>query len=244
MDTISQIARYVVAVAVMVPMLGVALIVAPFSGDMGWRFVRSWSKLALSIFGVEVEVDFEGDPSQLDNGGILVGLTQQSLLDPTAGYAAWNQRIMSIWNIEYALIPFFGWVTVILGWIIIRQNPEQAKAQLQKAARHAAEGGLIYLSAEGQRSKDGGLNPYKKGPVVLAIDSQAPIHPVYMIGSRECLPVGEWKIRPGKIVLRYLKPVSTAGLTYEDRNRLLEKIRSIGEAEHEYWRGTAKSESQ
>ena len=235
MNTLSQILRYALVVTLMIPMLGTALLVAPISGNTGWRIIRSWNTIALKIFGVVVESEFEGDLSQFDGGGVLVGLNQQSILDPTVGYAAWDRRILCIWNIEYALIPFFGWVAVQLGWIIIRQRPKQAKRPLHKAAQYAADGGLIFLSAEGKRSVDGNLNPYKKGPVVLAIESQAPIHPMYIIGSRECLPVGEWKIRPGKIVIRYLLPISTAGLTYDDRSSLLEKIRAVGEAEHNRW---------
>jgi 1-acyl-sn-glycerol-3-phosphate acyltransferase len=232
METISQVTRYLLVIFLMVLLLGAALMVAPISGHAGWRIYRSWNNIALKIFGIEVENKFDGNASQLDSGGVIIGLNQESLLDPTAGYAAWNHRVMSIWNIEYALIPFFGWVTVILGWIIIRQKVEQSKRQLRKAARYAAQGGLVYLSAEGKRSIDRKLNPYKKGPVVLAIESQALIHPIYMTGSRECLSVGEWKIRPGKIVIHWLPPIATAGLTYEDRNMLLEKIRAIGESEH------------
>jgi 1-acyl-sn-glycerol-3-phosphate acyltransferase len=97
------------------------------------------------------------------------------------------------------------------------------------------------LSAESKRSLYGNLNRYKKRSVVLAIESQAPIHPMYVRGSRECLPVGERKIRPGKIIIRYLPAISTKGLTYEDRDMLLEKIRTIGEAEHNYWNHAAKS---
>jgi 1-acyl-sn-glycerol-3-phosphate acyltransferase len=220
----------------MIPMLSVALLIAPLSVNSGWRIFRLWNRLALWVFGVVVETEYELSRSQLDGGGILVGLNQQSLLDPTAGYSAWNQRVMSIWNIEYALIPFFGWITVLLGWIIIRQKPEQAKRQLNKASKHAADGGLVYLSAEGKRSVDGNLNPYKKGPVVLAIESQAPIHPMYMIGSRRCMPAGEWKVRPGKIVMRCLAPIATQGLRYDDRDLLLQKLRSIGEAQHEHWK--------
>jgi 1-acyl-sn-glycerol-3-phosphate acyltransferase len=238
MDTINQLIRYSVVLCLMVPMLGVALIVALISGHVSWRIYRSWNMIALRVFGVEVENRFDSDASQRDRGGVVVGLTQQSLIDPTVGYAAWSHRVMSIWNIEYALIPFYGWVTVFLGWIIIRQKPEQAKRQLRKAAHYAAHGGLVYLSAEGQRSIDGELNPYKKGPFVLAIESQAPIHPIYIAGSRKCLPVGDWKIRPGRIVIHWLSPISTTGLTYEDRNALLEKVRSIGEREHDYWNQT------
>ena len=155
MGTITQLLKYFVVICLMVVMLGAALIVAPVSSNVGWRICRRWNKLALGVFGVEVENQFVDDPSKLASGGVMVGLTQQSLLDPTAGYAAWNQRVMSIWNIEYALIPFSGWVTVLLGWIIVRQNPEQARRQLRKAAMHAAHGGLVYLSAEGLRSTDG-----------------------------------------------------------------------------------------
>ncbi|MFK8021130.1 MAG: lysophospholipid acyltransferase family protein [Pseudomonadales bacterium] len=235
MEVVSQLFKYLVAISLMVVMLGMALVIAPFSAHIGWRIYRCWSGLALRIFGVEVESKFEYDESQLDNGGVIVGLTQQSVIDPTAGYATWSRRVMSVWNFEYALIPFFGWVTVIVGWIIIRQKPEQAKRQLRKAAQHAAQGGLVYLSAEGQRSSDGELNAYKKGPIVLAIESQLPIHPIYIAGSRECLPVGEWKIRPGRIIVHWLAPISTKGLSYEDRNELLAKVRKLGEKEHDYW---------
>jgi 1-acyl-sn-glycerol-3-phosphate acyltransferase len=242
-DTITQAAKYSVVTVLMVPMLGMALLVGLVSKNVGWRIIRIWSRVALRIFSVEVEFQFNGDPSQLQQGGILIGLNQQSLLDPTVGYSTWERPVFSIWNIEYALIPFIGWITVLLGWIIIRQNPQQAKRQLRKAAQFAANGGLVYLSAEGQRSRDGSLSPYKKGPFVLGIESQCLIHPMYLAGSRQCLPPGEWKIRPGKIVIRYLPPIATLGMTYDDRDALLKKVRAIGEAEHNSWNNVSKSVS-
>lgn len=232
MGTLSQVFRYAVAAATMVPMFATALVISVVSSHAGWRIVRRWNALVLALFGISVETQFESTPAQLDQGGIIVGLDQQSILDPTIGYAAINHRFMALWNIEYALIPFFGWVSWILGWVIVRQWPEQAKRQLSKAANHARSGGLVYLSAEGQRSKDGLLNPYKKGPAVLAIQSQAPIHPLYLHGSRACLPHGEWRIRPGRVILRFLDPIPTTGLTYADRDQLLARLRALGEAEH------------
>ena len=235
LESASQIARYVLVCALMVPLLGGALAVAPVSSLQARRMVRAWNKAFLSIFGVSFEVEFEGGPKQLEQGGIIVGLTQQSLLDPTVGFASWDKPVNAIWNIEYALIPFLGWVSFILGWVIVRQSPSQSKRQISKAAKYAADGGLVFLSVEGQRSVDGQLNPYKKGPVVMAITAQAPIHPVYMAGSRSCMAPGAWKIRPGKITLRYLPPISTTGMTYEDRNVLLERLREVGEVAHSRW---------
>ncbi len=241
MDTASQIGRYALVIVLMVPMLGGALLVAPFAEDFSLRLVRAWNRTALSVFGVTFEVNYEEGAEQLEQGGVIVGLTQQSLLDPTVGFATWDRPVKAIWNIEYALIPFFGWVSFILGWVILRQKPAQARRQIAKAANYVANGGLVYLSAEGKRSHDGQLNTYKKGPVVMAINAQAPIHPIYIAGSRNCMPPGAWKIRPGKIILNYLKPIPTAGMTYEDRDTLLEKLRAVGEKEHCRWSGNRVS---
>lgn len=235
METLSQLLRYAAAVTTMVPMFAAALLVSVVSKHAGWRIVRQWNALVLALFGITVEIQFEGAPAQLDRGGIIVGLDQQSMLDPTIGYAAIDRRFMALWNIEYALIPFFGWISWTLGWVIVRQWPAQSKRQLAKAAAHARAGGLVYLSAEGQRSTDGSLNPYKKGPAVLAIESQAPIHPLYLHGTRGCLPHGEWRVRPGHVILRFLDPIPTTGLTYADRDQLLARVRGVGEAEHRRW---------
>jgi len=39
--------------------------------------------------------------------------------------------------IEYTIIPFIGWITLLFGWMIIRQWPKQAKRALKKS-------GIIY----------------------------------------------------------------------------------------------------
>ena len=67
---------------------------------------------------------------------------------------------------------------------------------------------------------------------MLAIQSQSRVFPLYIEGSRHCLPHGEWKIRPGRVVVRILAPIAVAGLTYEDRNDLLTELRALGEREH------------
>lgn len=169
---------------------------------------------------------------ELDKGGIIVGLTQQSLIDPTIGYAAFDRQFMAIWNVEYALIPVLGWISWVLGWVIIRQSPRHSKLQPGKAAEYAAKGGLVYLSIEGQRSLDGKLNPYKKGPAVLALQSQSQIIPFYLRGSRACLPHGHWKIRPGTVEIRILKPIAVNNMQYDDRNALIDELRRLDEKEN------------
>jgi 1-acyl-sn-glycerol-3-phosphate acyltransferase len=66
--------------------------------------------------------------------------------------------------------------------VIIRHLPNQAKKKFKKAESFLRKGGLVYLSIEGKRSFDGSLSPYKKGPALLAIQANAKIFPVIILG--------------------------------------------------------------
>ncbi len=131
----------------MMPLLGGALVVAPFSSLQARRMVRAWNKAFLSIFGVSFEVEFQGSPKQLEQGGVIVGLNQQSLLDPTVGFAAWDKPVNASWNIDYSLLPCFGWVSFSLGWMIARPNPSQSKRPIETAANYARHSGSVFVSA-------------------------------------------------------------------------------------------------
>ena len=84
----------------------------------------------------------------------------------------------------------------------------------------------ILFFAEGTRSDDGVLLPFKKGAAVLALDAQVPIVPVGVAGTRHILPKGSVWIRGGKpVVLRVGKPIPTEGLSMNYRAGLTERAR-------------------
>ena len=231
MSTWIQITKYLILFLTLIPFAIFALIAGLVNRKSGWQVIRIWNRLFAYLFNIKLEIEFEGDAKDLDKGGVLVGLTQQSIIDPTLAYAAINRHWLSIWNIEYAMIPFVGWVSWILGWVIVRQWANNSQHQLAKAANYASTGGLVYLSAEGKRSQDGSINPYKKGPAVMAIQAKTQIIPAYIHGSRNCLPYGEWKIKPGTVVCRILKPIDVSGMSYEDRDKVTEELIEIGAKE-------------
>lgn len=70
--------------------------------------MASWNLVFLKIFGVKVNLEYEQQDMDLSSGGVVIGLTQQSILDPTIGIAAAPTMFLSIWNIEYAIIPLVG----------------------------------------------------------------------------------------------------------------------------------------
>mgnify|MGYP002129922953 CR=1 FL=1 len=83
----------------------------------------------------------------------------------------------------------------------------------------------MVLFAEGTRCPDGTLQPFKKGPFVIAIEGGVPMVPVGMVGARAIMPKGSFRMRRGNIGVRVGEPISVAGMEHADRNRLRDAAR-------------------
>jgi len=67
--------------------------------------------------------------------------------------------------------------------------------------------------------------PFKKGGFVMAIKAQAPVVPVALHGTADAMPRGRFWVKPGVVRVEVGAPISTAGLTIDDRGRLMETVR-------------------
>jgi 1-acyl-sn-glycerol-3-phosphate acyltransferase len=59
----------------------------------------------------------------------------------------------------------------------------------------------------------------------MAIKAQAPVVPVAIKGARAAMRKGSPIIRPVTVNVRLGEPVETAGMTLEDRDRLVSTVR-------------------
>jgi len=229
MITIVYLLRVLIAGISVIPWYFFGIIVSFVDQEIGIRIFISWNRFFLRLFRIEITLENENDSTVTTNGCIFILLNQTSLLDGSIG----AMRIPLPWrglvNIEFALIPVFGWAMCIFSWIIIRQWPKQAKKTMKKVTSFIQAGGNLWISIEGNRSKDGSLLPYKKGPVVIAINARAKIVPVIHTGVQNCLPYGKWRIRPGKVTIRYLKAIPTEDKQYKNRQELVIKLRELAE---------------
>jgi 1-acyl-sn-glycerol-3-phosphate acyltransferase len=94
---------------------------------------------------------------------------------------------------------------------------------------------LIY--PEGTRTRTGKMGPFKKGPFVLAIESEVPIIPISVSGSYHIMPPHQFKITPGTISISFHPPINTQGLSLGDReslSNLVWKVIASGLAESEF----------
>jgi len=82
---------------------------------------------------------------------------------------------------------------------LIRVVPVDADRHLRQALRLGAEGlrrdFILCVFPEGERSIDGSLKPFRKGPAILAKEMGVPVVPTAIVGTYEAWPRGVAKIR-------------------------------------------------
>jgi len=87
------------------------------------------------------------------------------------------------------------------------------------------EGISVVIFPEGTRSAPGqDLLPFKKGGFMLALETEFPIVPLVIRGSREILPPGSWQIAGGEIEVIVGAPIAVRGLERVELMRRVERF--------------------
>jgi 1-acyl-sn-glycerol-3-phosphate acyltransferase len=186
---------------------------------------RDWSRLLLGASGVTVTVrGLEHVPTE---GPVIIASNHQSFFDMLAILAHVPLPVRFVAKKEVFRIPFFGWAVKAAGHIKIdRQNRRRAFASYERAAGDmVAMRAHLLIFPEGTRSRTGQVLPFKKGPAVVAIASGVAVVPCYCAGTFGILPAGSILVRPRPVQVLFGPPIPSAGLTYDDREALTERIR-------------------
>jgi 1-acyl-sn-glycerol-3-phosphate acyltransferase len=190
----------------------------------GQRLFSASAKLTNRLVGARVEVIGRDklDPDQTyvftpDHRSHL-DITALMAASPTARYAAKRELFDE---------PVLGAAMRALGMIPIdRDNPALAKRTLDEATAKLGRMVSVVIFPEGTRAPAGQMLPFKAGAFVFAIAQQVPVVPVALHNTAQVMPAHEYLTIPGgRVVVEILDPIPTAGLTYEDRHRLKERVR-------------------
>lgn len=211
-----------------IPFSVAAIVMLPL--DRSGRFYfwagRTWTWLALFVCRVKVSIV---GLEKIDPYGnyILVSNHASGFDIPVLMNTFPHVRIM--FKKELSYIPFWGQA---LRWghhiMVDRGKGSEAMKSLDRAANDIRSGGQVLLFAEGTRTRDGKMLPFKRGAFALAAKSRVPIVPVTINGSFRILPKGSFDIRPSKITVIIESPIETTAVnTREDELRLMEQVRTI-----------------
>jgi long-chain acyl-CoA synthetase len=133
-----------------------------------------------------------------------------SYLDSVIVYSLMPHRIL---NNLVSLGYYYYFNKGILGFLgkRIRTIPVDPDKTLRQALRLAAEGVrrgfALCVFPEGERSIDGKLKKFKKGPAILATNLQVPVVPVGIRGAHQVWSRGSSKIRLHPISVHFGEPL-------------------------------------
>lgn len=185
---------------------------------------RFWSWIILTLYGIRVSV--EGiehlDPSKR----YIYVSNHASMFDIPAVLTGIPDEIRIVMKKELTRIPFFGWAMAAGPYIVIdRFHAKDAVKSLDRAAERIRNGASVLLFAEGTRTLDGKLQPFKRGAFALASKSGVPIIPVAINNTFRILPKGSKVVRPAHITVVLGRSIPTGGIEgKQGEMKLMEEV--------------------
>ena len=227
-------------------MLAVAavLMVVIFFGSLPWMILtrtgdlpiwlgrKIWGPVGLWLAGAPLEVRRAATPPE---GPVIFASNHESALDILVMFVVLRRSFRFIAKQELFRLPVFGWYMRLGGHIPVdRSNHQRAVASLRSAGDAVRAGTSIVVFPEGTRSRNGRIQPFKKGPFVIAKQAGVPIMPIAISGSGAVTPSHRIAVYPGPIRVAMGDPVDPAEfpdketLLAEVHRRVVELHRSIG----------------
>ena len=155
-----------------------------------------------------LKVNLKGRKNYLRNGAYVVVANHQSMADIPVIHGFMGLKIKWVMKKELERIPVFGAACHKLGCIFVdRSDTRAAIHSIHEAKKSLPKNSSVFFFAEGTRSRDGRLLPFKKGAVAFALETGLPILPVTIRNSFRILPSDSLRLSPGTIDVIVHPPV-------------------------------------
>lgn len=184
-------------------------------------------RLGLVLAGITVRV--EGQEHLQPRGAVYASNHSSNVDSPVMFWTLRSlfPRLRVIYKAEMRKLPVLVWAFDMAGFVPLqRANRGQSWPAIERAAEGIKQGYSFFIFPEGTRSRTGELLPFKKGGFVMAIKAQAPIVPVAVRGAREAQRKGSSLVWPTVVTVKFLPPVSTAGVDVDDRDHVVAQVRA------------------
>lgn len=152
----------------------------------------------------------------------------------------WEMKWLS--KIEMFKIPVAGWLMRLSKDIPLERGDRDSAGRAMELCKDALDAKVsVMIFPEGTRSPTGDMREFKDGAFRLAIETQLPILPLVVSGTRNALRKHDWRFGRADAEVRVLAPVPTEGLTLEDLDELRDGVRTMIETQRDAMRAELAS---
>ena len=204
--------------------LGVLVgICRPSNPDNSRLCARLYALPAMWILGLNVKT--EVDSLRNKPSGCVIIANHQSNYDLFVFGNVVPYRTVCIAKKSLKWVPLFGQLFWLAGNVLIDRGNAHKARQSMLTTTHTLqhEDTSIWVFPEGTRNLGEDLLPFKKGAFQMAIAAGVPIVPVCVSSYVKHMRLNRW--RSGKILIRSLPAIPTAGLSLDDMPLLIAQCR-------------------
>jgi len=179
--------------------------------------------LALMLTGIRYRVVGR---QNVPPGAVVYCSNHESNVDPAVLFQGLHPMMHILYKQELHQIPLMGMAFDLGGFVAVdRSDRRKSIASVDRAVESLRRGNSFLIFPEGTRSRTGELLPFKKGGFIMALQGQVPVVPVAVSGGRASMRKGSAIVRPVTVTVRIGAPISTVGMTVDDRDILIERAR-------------------
>ena len=153
-----------------------------------------------------------------------------NIFDPFVIYSAIPQFVRGFELESHFKIPIYGWMMGRFGQNVPVPDVRSREGLqiMTDRAKAALDSGISLIAfAEGGRTRDGHVKPFKKGIFNLAHKFGTPIVPMSIVGSFQFCRTGHWMLHPGKITVYLHDTIDTSQVARTEVDTLRQRVQDI-----------------
>jgi len=178
----------------------------PWRGPTVWGpTLRDWGSALIGLGGCRLRV--EGSLA-IDGPAVLVA-NHQSAFDIPLLASLVAPPVVFVAREDLFALPIVGAVLRRGGHVAVdRGGSADRQRVVERSLEQLRAGGKVIFFAEGTRSESGAVRPLRAGAFLAAREAGCPLVPVAIAGTRYILAKGGRLLRPGRLAVSFLPPVS------------------------------------
>lgn len=200
---------------ILFPVFIIPSLISKKGSRLSFKAIRLWSFL-FSFFN-RIIYKVEGKEHFKKGQNYVIISNHTSFLDTPAIPQAIDAPFKALAKKELTKIPIFGIIIKTITEVVDRSNPQSRQKSKNRLNEVLTNENSILVFPEGTMNRtDKPLQGFYDGAFRIAIDAQAPILPVVIKGAAKLMKPSSFLMKPGKVYVKLLEPISTKGLVQKD----------------------------
>jgi 1-acyl-sn-glycerol-3-phosphate acyltransferase len=208
---------------ILFPVFIIPSLISKKGNKLSFKAIRLWSFL-FSFFN-RIIYKVEGKEHFKKGQNYVIISNHTSFLDTPAIPQAIDAPFKALAKKELTKIPIFGIIIKTITEVVDRSNPRSRQKSKDRLNEVLKNENSILVFPEGTMNRtDKPLQGFYDGAFRIAIDAQAPILPVVIKGAAKLMKPSSFVMKPGKVYVKLLAPISTVGLTQKELPQLKAEV--------------------